>query len=135
MPPEDLLMSELNFSRRDFVKATAAAGATAGLMAAGAPARAAGANERLRIGVIGAGNRGFNTLTKTLVKLRKAGRNLDLVALADVYSVHRTRFADYIKEQTSVTPTLHVDYHDLLAAKDLDAVVIATPDHWHARQT
>jgi predicted dehydrogenase len=104
-------------------------------MAAAAQARAAGANERLRIGVIGAGNRGFNTLTKTLVKLRKEGRNLDLVAVADVYSVHRQRLADYIQEQTSVTPALHIDYRDLLSAKDLDAVVIATPDHWHARQT
>jgi predicted dehydrogenase len=105
------------------------------MLATTATSRAAGANERLRIGVIGAGNRGFNALTKTLVKLRGLGRNVDLVSVADVYSVHRQRFVDFVKEKTGVTPTAHVDYRDLLQEKGLDAVVVATPDHWHAKQT
>ncbi len=127
-------MNGSEFNRRDFIAATAAGAATAAL-ARPASARAADANARLRIGVIGAGNRGFNTLVKTLVKLREAGRNIDLVSVADVYSVHRNRFADFVKEKTQTTPTAHVDYRDLLQEKDLDAVCIATPDHWHARQT
>ncbi|MCA8986211.1 MAG: Gfo/Idh/MocA family oxidoreductase [Planctomycetaceae bacterium] len=128
-------MAQSNFSRRDFVKATTSAGVAASMMTAASQARAAGASERLRIGVIGAGNRGFNTLTKKLVELRKLGRNLDLVSVADVYSVHRERFVDYVKEQTGVTPSAHIDYRELLQEPELDAVVIATPDHWHAKIT
>ncbi len=129
-------MEPHDVTRRDFIKTGAAAGAAASLLAASAPARAAkGANDRLRIGVSGAGNRGFNALTKTLAKLRGRGRNVDLVAVADVYSVHRQRFVDFVKEKTGVTPAAYVDYRELLADKNVDAVVIATPDHWHARQT
>lgn len=128
-------MNRSDFSRRDFFKATATAGAVATVLNATSHARAAGANDRLRIGVIGAGNRGFNTLTKTLVKLREMGRNIDLASVADVYAVHRRRFADFVKERTGVDPTTHVDYRDLLQEQGLDAVAIATPDHWHARQT
>ncbi|HEX7379124.1 MAG TPA: Gfo/Idh/MocA family oxidoreductase [Pirellulales bacterium] len=123
-----------DLTRRNFI-AAGAAGAAAGLAAQPESARAVDANSRLRIGVIGAGNRGFNTLTKTLVKLREMGRNLDLVSVADVCSVHRDRFTALVKEKTGVTPTAHVDYRELLAEKDLDAVCVATPDHWHAKQT
>lgn len=127
--------TESNVSRREFIKTSATTGAAASLLAAATKTRAADANSRLRIGVIGAGNRGFNTLTKKLVKLRELGHNIDLVSVADVYSVHRQRFVDYIKEQTGVTPTTHVDHRELLGDKDIDAVVIGTPDHWHARIT
>lgn len=123
-----------DLSRRGFI-ATTAAGAAAAAIARPASARAKEANARLRIGVIGAGNRGFNALTKTLVKLREMGRNIDLVSVADVYSARRERFADYIKDKTGVEPKEHVDYRELLQDKDLDAVCIATPDHWHATQT
>ena len=124
-----------NRSRRTFLQTTAAGAAAANLLAASTYARAAGANERLRIGVIGAGNRGFNALTKSLVKLRGAGRNIDLVAVADVYSVHRDRFADFVEEETAHKPEATVDYRELVQNQAVDAVVVATPDHWHARQT
>lgn len=127
-------MTDNDLTRRNFI-AAGAAGAAAGLTARPGRAAATDANGRVRIGVIGAGNRGFNALTKTLVKLRELGRKLDLVSVADVYSVHRDRFVAFVKEKTGVTPTAHVDYHDLLAENDLDAVCIATPDHWHAKQT
>ncbi len=127
-------MQPRDVTRRRFIQSGAAAGATASLLAA-APARAIGANDRLRIGVSGAGNRGFNTLSKTLVKLRGLGRNIDLVAVSDVYSVHRQRFVDFVQEKTGVTPSAYVDYRELLADPKVDAVVIATPDHWHARQS
>ena len=70
-----------DLSRRKFIE-TAVAGSAVGtsLLTAPAPARAAGANERIRIGVIGAGNRGFNSLTKSLINLRAKGRNIDLVS-------------------------------------------------------
>ena len=125
-------MDGREFSRRSFMQSTAAA---TGLLTAASAVRAQGANERLRIGVIGAGNRGFNTLTKKLIKLRELGEKIDLVSVADVYSVHRQRFVDFVNEKTGVEPTAYVDYHELLAREDIDAVVIGTPDHWHAKQT
>lgn len=129
-------MAQSEITRRHFVKGIAA-GTAASVTAqtAFSASRVSGANERLRIGVIGAGNRGFNALTKKLVGLRKLGRNIDLVSVADVYSVHRQRFVDYISEQTGITPTTHIAHQDLLADKNIDAVVIATPDHWHAKIT
>ncbi|HXT59399.1 MAG TPA: Gfo/Idh/MocA family oxidoreductase [Pirellulales bacterium] len=127
-------MNHDHVSRRGFVGA-AATGAAATVLAGRASASKNDPNARLRIGVIGAGNRGFNALTKTLAKLRGLGRNLDLVSVADVYSLNRQRFVEFVKQQTGATPTAHVDYRDLLQEKDLDAVCIATPDHWHARQT
>lgn len=132
-------MAQTDLSRRDFMK-NSASGAALGTAAA-LLAREAGAGptrdaaSRLRIGVIGAGNRGFNTLTKTLMKLRGLGRNIDLVGVADVYSVHRDRFVSFVKEQSGIDAKAFIDYRDLLEEKDLDAVAIATPDHWHAKQT
>ena len=128
-------MKPQQLSRRDFVGTTVSTALVTGLAGAPSMARAEGANDRLRIGVIGVGNRGFNTLVKKLVELRELGRNIDLVAVSDVYSVHRDRFVDFIKAKTGITPSAHVDYHELLQMKNLDAVVVATPDHWHAKQT
>lgn len=127
--------------RRGFIAGAAGAVGAAGAAGLLRPSsarsadRVAGANSRLRIGVIGAGNRGFNTLTKSLTKVRGLGQELDLVAVADVYSVHRQRFVEYVQEQTGVRPVAHVDHRELLATPDLDAVVVATPDHWHAKIT
>ncbi len=130
-------MSDHDVSRRGFLATTAggaAAAAATGLGGAPAPARAKGADERIRIGVIGPGRRGFGTHVKSLTTLRKAGANIDLVAVNDVYSVHRDKTVDYITEQTGHKPRTFGDYRELLADGDVDAVCIATPDHWHAKQ-
>lgn len=123
-------------SRRSFLKssgtATIAGSALAGLAAA--PASAANANERIRIGFIGPGGRGFGAHVKTLAKLRNDGANIELAAVAEVYSVQRDKVADYIHEQNGNTPATYVDYRDMLAQEELDAVSIATPDHWHHKQ-
>jgi predicted dehydrogenase len=122
-----------NVSRRRFLTATTAAGAAA--LAAPRIARARQANERLRIGFIGPGRRGFSAHVKTLAKLRKEGVPVDLVAVNDVYQVNQERAADYIAANTGVKPAVYRDYRDMLAADAVDAVCIGTPDHWHARQT
>jgi predicted dehydrogenase len=128
-----------DLSRREFLR-NSAAGAAAGAqlvsaLAAPANARADKANDRLRIGFIGAGRRGFGSHVKSLAALRELGANIDLVGVCDVYSVHREQAVEYVKARTGVQPKSFVDYRDLLAETDLDAVSIATPDHWHARQT
>jgi len=123
-------------SRRNFIKTSAAAGAlAASVIQAPAPARAYGANERLRIGFIGPGGRGFGSHVKTLAKLQGAGENIELAAVSDVYSVQQDKVVDFILKSTSAQAKRYENYEDLLADKNIDAVCIATPDHWHAKQT
>lgn len=126
---------DTNVSRRDFVKTAAVGAAAASVLAAGAPASAAAANDRIRIGFIGPGGRGFGAHVKTLAKLRKEGANIDLVAVSEVYKMQEDAVCKYIETETGTTPTRYEDYRDMLADKNVDAVCIGTPDHWHARQT
>lgn len=121
-----------SLSRRGFIGASTAA---AGALAAGAaPASAADANSRLRIGFIGPGGRGFGAHVKTLAKLRSEGANIDLVAVSEVYKKQEDTVCDFIKKETGVEAKRYVDYTDMLADKNVDAVCIGTPDHWHHRQ-
>ncbi|MFM8494999.1 MAG: Gfo/Idh/MocA family protein, partial [Planctomycetia bacterium] len=121
-----------SLSRRGFIGASTAA---AGVIAAGAaPASAADANSRLRIGFIGPGGRGFGAHVKTLAKLRSEGANIDLVAVSEVYKNQEDKVCDFIKKETGVEAKRYVDYTDMLADKNVDAVCIGTPDHWHHRQ-
>jgi predicted dehydrogenase len=84
--------------------------------------RALGANERVRIGAIGNGGR-WQAL---LDGLQKSGGN-EIVAVCDVYEPRRLQ----AKANAAPGATDHVDYREILDRKDVDAVVIATPDHWH----
>ncbi len=119
-----------NVNRRDFVKKAmgvgAALGATRSLTAA-AQGRVIGANDKIHIGIIGVGMRGAGLL-RQLVRMRDAGANIEIVAVCDVYE-KRKREAQEISKAEFAT----LDYRELLDRKDIDAVVIATPDHWHAR--
>jgi predicted dehydrogenase len=125
-----------NLSRRVFLQHSGTTALAASSLAAlpTASARAAGANERLRIGFIGPGGRGFGAHVKTLAKLRNEGRNIELAAVAEVYSVQRDMVADYIHEENGNQPAKYVDYREMIEKEHLDAVSIATPDHWHHRQ-
>jgi predicted dehydrogenase len=88
-----------------------------------ASSRALGANDTLRVGIIGAGGR----MRGLLDAADKAGP-YQVAAVSDVYGPHR----DQVKERFAGLPTTHLDYHEVLA-KDIDAVIIASPDHWHVR--
>ncbi len=109
-------------TRRTFVKTGAAIAAGAAL----ASSRAYGANERVRLGFIGVGNRGGQLIDATLPH-----SDAEIAALCDVYEPHLKKAA----EKISGTVTLHKDYHEILQNKEIDAVVVATPDHWHAIHT
>jgi predicted dehydrogenase len=82
-----------------------------------------GANDRIRIGIIGAGGRG-QYLSGFLRQL--AG--VEIAAVCDVYETN----ARLARQQAGGTPEIFTDHRRLLARKDIDAVVIAPPDHWHA---
>ena len=88
-----------------------------------ASTRVFGANDTIRIGVIGAGQR----MRGLLDAADKAGP-YQIVAVSDVYTPHR----DAVRERSNGLATTHLDYREVLE-KDIDAVIIATPDHWHVR--
>ena len=88
----------------------------------------------IQIGFIGPGGRGFGAHVKTLSKLCAEGQPIELVAVCDVFSEHRDRAADYIREKNKNTPAQYEDFREMIAKENLDAVCIGTPDHWHAKQ-
>ena len=124
-------------SRRDFIKRSAGVAATASVVSLSAERAkaAAGSNERMRIGFIGPGGRGFGAHVKSLCKHHAAGRNIELVGVAEVYETQRNKVADYIKKETGTDPARFVDYGEMFEKANLDAVCIGTPDHWHHKQT
>ena len=125
-------------SRRDFLKIGGTIAATTGAIATtithSSNASAATANAKIRIGFIGPGGRGFGAHVKSLSKLAADGQPIELVSVCDVYSEHRDRAADFIHEKNGNTPTKYDDFREMVAKEKLDAVCIATPDHWHAKQ-
>ena len=123
-------------NRRDFINAsvaTVAAGAAAKTAMAKAPTTKSA--EKLRIGFIGPGGRGFDAHVKRLTKLAKEGRPIELPAVCDVYTVHNDRAAKHIEKNLGKAPNKYVDYLEMIEKEDLDAVAIGTPDHWHHKQT
>ncbi len=110
-----------SLSRRSFV-ATAATGTLA--LSAG---RVLGANDRIRMAVIGCGGMGTGHLGG-LVK-RAEAENIAVPAVCDVYARRLERAKKICKGEGSS------DYRKILDRKDVDAVLIATPDHWHAKIT
>jgi predicted dehydrogenase len=109
--------------RRTFTKGAAALGTLAAVQAPTLSAK--GSNERVRLGVIGVGNRGDQLLDALLVHA-----DAEVAALADVYRPYLEAAA----KKVGGRPTVYADFRRLVDQKDLDAVVIATPDHWHALQ-
>jgi predicted dehydrogenase len=105
-------------TRRSFLASTT--------LAAGAAARVQGANDRIRIGVIGTGGRGRYLMSA----LTKIG-GVEWVAVCDVYDVRRAQAAALGGSQVEQ----YADYKQLIERKDVDAVIVATPDHWHGRIT
>jgi len=139
-----------NITRRTFLKNTAAAtaGTALAMEALGAPAIQAstGANDKVRVGFIGVGNRGTQLLQGFL-----AQSDCEVAALCDVYEPYLERdparvdpriiqslgggYVPKMGERFANRVERYADFRRLLEQKDVDAVVIATPDHWHALQT
>lgn len=103
-------------SRRMFLSRSAAA------MSAASYRRVQGANSRPRIGVIGNGGRGAYLMRE----LRKA-MDVDIPAVCDVYDARRDKAAELAGGHAKK----YGDYRQVLAHNDIDAVIVATPDHWH----
>jgi predicted dehydrogenase len=116
------------------MKKAASVGATLGVAskAFGAhPAKASagrvvGANDRIQVGVIGVGGRG-SYLARTFAGIGERTNDCKVVAVCDVYEKRKKQNAERLKCDG------YLDYRELINRPDVDAVVVATPDHWHAR--
>ncbi len=105
-------------TRRDFLKQVALTSAALTI-----PSTVLGANDRIRVGMIGVGDRGSDLLDQVL-----AISNVEVVAMADIYSRRR----DDAKKKVPTIQTFS-DYRRLLDMKDVDGVIVASPLHVHAR--
>ena len=108
-------------TRREFLEVSAVGGAVANL----AQAQKVSPNDKIRVGCIGMGNMGFGD-----VKTISTVPGVEFVAVADIYEGRLTNATERCGKQIFTTR----DYRELLARPDIDAVIIATPDHWHATQ-
>ncbi len=121
-------------SRRRFLQTAAAASAVfaAPLVI---PRRAFGANERVNLGFIGTRNRGMQNIGGFGITGRGAGQMATNAAA--VCDVDTSIIASTLRtlERGGHKPQVHGDYRRLLEQKDLDAVVLSVPDHWHAQMT
>jgi predicted dehydrogenase len=136
-------------TRREFIAKAgiATAGITVGAttLSAAGYGRVMGANEKIRTGFIGVGNRGSQVL-----KLFMAEPDCEVAALCDVYEPYLNRDYSkveprYVQKLANLVPKMdetfpnkvvrYSDYRRMLDDKNIDAVCIATPDHWHAIMT
>ena len=144
-----MITNQPKTTRRRFLKSSTktAASVALGLNLAGAPLirSVLGSNEKIRVGFIGVGNRGTQLLQSFLTQ-----SDVEVAALCDAYEPYLARdyskvdkklidsIGDRIPKMTEKLPddvARYKDFRRILDRKDIDAVVIATPDHWHALQT
>ncbi len=109
-------------NRREFLTTVAA-----GAVATATTAHGAKDDRKLRLGVIGVGWYG---MVDAEAALRAGGA--EIAAICDVDSDHLRQSADKLEKLQGTRPTMLKLYQDLLDLKGLDAVIIATPPHWHA---
>jgi predicted dehydrogenase len=112
--------------RRTFLIASAAVVGTSAL----SYARIIGANERISVGLVGAGRRG-RELASVAAGL-KGGYNAEMTAICDLWKVNRERATQTAEQSYGRAPRSLAQIEDLLDLKDVDAVMIATADHQHA---
>jgi predicted dehydrogenase len=124
-------MISQRISRRDFLRRSgrSAAAAAGSLFVRSLSAAALGANDRISIGSIGCGGRGTALLNDIVSRSKNPDADVTALAVSDVYEDRLE------KARRLCHGEAYRDYRRLLDRKDIDAVIIATPDHWHARMS
>ena len=128
-------MSE-EITRREFLHKSGAAAAAVGIgMAAAqatgrASAQGSAPSNKILIGVIGCGGMGVGRLHQAM-----ANRDVEVIAVCDVDDGHAQRAARDVQNRYGRPPKVFRDFRRVLDMKDIDAVIIGTPDHWHALPT
>jgi predicted dehydrogenase len=121
------------YTRRSFLQTAGVAAtvlASRSALSAVTRARSIGANDRIRIGQIGCGNRGIDAHMAGIQKHSQT-MNVEVVAVCDTWRIAREKAAAKAKADYGREPRQFVSYRDLLAMDDLDAVMIASCDHQH----
>jgi predicted dehydrogenase len=99
-------------------------------LSAASYARVQGANDRISIGLIGCGDRGINVHMNRIHELSQS-QNVEITAVADPWGTQRQKAASLAKEWYGREARQFVSHRDLLALKDVDAVIIVSCDHQH----
>ncbi len=122
-------MSERSHSRRTFLKSAASSAGALGLGGL-IPSRVLGANDRVNFGMIGVGGMGTGHLRSLLN--RADDDNITVGAVCDVFK-RRVSNAEKLCRDAGHNAAGTMDFREVLDNKDIDAVLIATPDHWHSK--
>jgi predicted dehydrogenase len=125
---------EKKIGRREIFKSGAAlAVAAAGLSAASlsaAKGEVVGANDKLLVGIIGTGRMGQENMNDFA-----ANEEVEIAALCDCYGTNLNKALKRLEELKKPVPKTFTDFRKLLEMKELDIVIVATPDHWHPLMT
>ncbi len=123
-------------NRRSFLSSTAVSISMASSALAAAKGaskssgRVLGANDRINVAVIGTGGRGAY-VSRVFAKVGKENNKCQLVGVCDVYQKRVTKAKEFYAKEFSPVEG-YLDYREVLNRSDVDAVIVATPDHWHA---
>jgi predicted dehydrogenase len=116
--------SSADVSRRRFVAGGAAA------LAAPLIAQAAAPNDKIAVGIIGTGSRGYYLMERFFTRCKDTAQ---VVAICDAYTGNLAKGAARVETMGGNAPKTYGDYHELLQDKSIDAVFIATPEHLHCQ--
>ncbi len=121
----------MSSSRRDFIRTASvvAAGSVLSLDALSKARLGVAANDKIQVGLIGARSQGFANLVSLL-----KNPEVECVALCDIDKNILTNQTNALIKLGHPQPKLYVDYRKMLENKDIDLVIIGTPDHWHCLQ-
>lgn len=119
--------------RRGFIRSsalTSVAASSVTLYERRLEARSTGPNDRIRIGLVGTHGR-----AGALLRVFAGQRDVDVVALADIDTRYHAPAVEAVKNIAGNTPKIYSDFRHIIDDQSIDAVVVGTPDHWHAIPT
>jgi predicted dehydrogenase len=128
-------MTQETLKRRELLLGVAVLSSATKSYAAARPStksmgRVIGANDRINIGVIGTGGRGTH-VGREFAKAGQGEGNCQVAAVCDVYRKRVNKNVEYHSQNGNKCDG-YLDYREILGRADIDAVLVATPDHWHA---
>jgi len=125
-------MTTSPMSRRDFLKSSSTSLAGAAILSASACARVLGANDRVRVGVVGFSDRFRSSLLPAFLQHSKE-LNFEIAALSDIWSMRRDTGKAHLEKHTGGSVATVRNNDELYSRKDVDAVIISTADFQHAQ--